>query len=140
MTIPFLSFNHSLKYVIILIILLSSGTVTDSLGQSGGCETAVTTKDMAFCLESKLRTTGEELSNLQTRIEKFLTPKQRDILSRAQTIWLQYRDANCASVEAYYHGGSMETIALIGCKVRMTEHRIQELKLIYEEILRLPNP
>lgn len=129
-----------MKHLIMLFVLSLSIMFTNHYAEGGECETANTTKDMVTCLESRLRTTTNELTKIQKQIEKFLTQEEIGIelvtLRKANTTWMSYRDANCANATSLFEGGSMEPLAFLGCKVRMTEQRIQELRLIYEEVLR----
>lgn len=126
------------RYLVIPIVLLLSIIIAKDSAKGDECGIAITTKDMFICLDLRLRATQQELNRLQTRVESLLTKEQRAMLAGAHTTWLAYRDANCACSESLFRGGSMEPLVLLGCKVRMTEQRIKEIGLIYEERLRLP--
>ena len=54
-----------------------------------------------------------------------LEPKRRPILLKAQRIWVQYRDANCAI--GFAHGGTVADYLGEQCMLNMTRDRTKEL-------------
>ena len=50
-------------------------------------------------------------------------------LTVAQSAWLQFRDANCVVIYSVNTPGSMASVAVPTCKMRMTAERIITMKL-----------
>jgi uncharacterized protein YecT (DUF1311 family) len=49
-------------------------------------------------------------------------------LREAQTLWLQYRDANCESEASIYEGGSIRPAVYSTCLASMTRERTRRLR------------
>jgi uncharacterized protein YecT (DUF1311 family) len=60
---------------------------------------------------------------------------QREITSLRQTerAWLSYRDLQCKAAGRLYEGGSMRPMIESACLTTLTEHRIADIKSIYED-------
>jgi len=53
-------------------------------------------------------------------------------LEEAERTWLSYRDIQCKAAAQQYEGGSMAPMIYSQCLTKLTEHRIADLKGIYE--------
>ena len=60
-------------------------------------------------------------------------PNMPEELRKAQHAWESFRDANCGYQNLIYYGGSMASLAVIGCRLDMTKARIKELKDLVEQ-------
>ncbi len=60
-------------------------------------------------------------------------PNMPEELRRAQHAWESFRDANCAYQNLIYYGGSMASLAVIGCRLDMTKARVKELKDLVDQ-------
>jgi len=54
-------------------------------------------------------------------------------LKDAERAWLSYRDIQCKAAGQQYEGGSMAPMIYSQCLTTITEHRIADLKSIYED-------
>lgn len=54
-------------------------------------------------------------------------------LKEAERTWLSYRDIQCKAAGQQYEGGSMAPMIYSQCLTTLTEHRIADLKSIYED-------
>ena len=54
-------------------------------------------------------------------------------LKQAERAWLSYRDLQCRAAGQQYEGGSMRSMIQSQCLTTLTEHRIADLKSIYED-------
>ena len=54
-------------------------------------------------------------------------------LKQAERAWLSYRDLQCKAAAQQYEGGSMAPMIYSQCLTTLTEHRIADLKSIYED-------
>jgi uncharacterized protein YecT (DUF1311 family) len=55
-----------------------------------------------------------------------------DNLKKAEREWLSYRDVQCKAAGQLYEGGSMSPMIYSKCLRALTEHRIVDLKTVYE--------
>ncbi len=53
-------------------------------------------------------------------------------LLQAERAWLNYRDVQCKAAGQQYEGGSMKPLIEARCLTTLTEHRIVDLKSVYE--------
>jgi uncharacterized protein YecT (DUF1311 family) len=53
-------------------------------------------------------------------------------LRQAERVWLNYRDLQCKAAGQQYQGGSIRPMIESDCLTTLTEHRIAELKTVYE--------
>ena len=54
-------------------------------------------------------------------------------LKEAERVWLSYRDIQCKGAGQRYEGGSMSPMIYAQCLTTLTEHRIADLKSVYED-------
>jgi uncharacterized protein YecT (DUF1311 family) len=54
-------------------------------------------------------------------------------LKEAERAWLSYRDIQCKAAGQRYEGGSMRPMIYAQCLTTLTEHRIADLKSVYED-------
>ena len=54
-------------------------------------------------------------------------------LTGAERAWLAYRDLQCKAAGQQYEGGSIRSMIESECLTTLTEHRIADLKSIYED-------
>lgn len=54
-------------------------------------------------------------------------------LEGAERAWLSYRDIQCKAAGQLYEGGSMAPMIYSQCLTILTEHRIADMKSIYED-------
>jgi uncharacterized protein YecT (DUF1311 family) len=87
------------------------------------------------CFITASQVTDKKLNQIYTQILKFLSAQGRledqQNLKHAQRIWLQYRDANCATEKGIYKDGSAAPMVYAACMQADTQQRIDDLKTIY---------
>jgi uncharacterized protein YecT (DUF1311 family) len=54
-------------------------------------------------------------------------------LKNSERVWLTYRDIQCRAAGQQYEGGSMRPMIQSQCLTTLTEHRIADLKSVYED-------
>jgi uncharacterized protein YecT (DUF1311 family) len=54
-------------------------------------------------------------------------------LKEAEGAWLSYRDIQCKAAGQRYEGGSLRPMIYAQCLTTLTDHRIADLKSIYED-------
>ena len=54
-------------------------------------------------------------------------------LKEAERAWLSYRDIQCKAAGQQYEGGSMAHMIYSQCLATLTQHRIADLKSVYED-------
>ena len=82
----------------------------------------------------------EYMTNDQSRAEKNNDQHQVQYekaavenLKQAERAWLSYRDIQCKAAGQQYEGGSMRPMIESQCLSALTEHRIADLKSVYED-------
>jgi uncharacterized protein YecT (DUF1311 family) len=58
---------------------------------------------------------------------------EKELLVKAQQIWISYRDAHCAFAESSYEGGTMQPMVYFGCMTETTKQRIKDLNALIAE-------
>ena len=56
--------------------------------------------------------------------------KLKETLRTSQRAWIAYRDATCQAEGAVYEGGTMEPLASVTCRARLTDERSAWLKTL----------
>jgi uncharacterized protein YecT (DUF1311 family) len=62
------------------------------------------------------------------------TDKDQQKLRQAQSLWLQYRDANCDSEASIYEGGSIRPAIYSHCLASVTQERTIRMKAFLAEV------
>ncbi len=90
------------------------------------CEDRKSTADIVECLATQTAVWERRLNTAYQKLMEELPVRRRDRLRSAQSLWLQFRDANCA-----YFAGRAGTIARVDagqCVLRLTSARAIELE------------
>jgi uncharacterized protein YecT (DUF1311 family) len=87
---------------------------------------------MAICLQDKLAKMEKQLAQLRENVQVAIEPQKKILYQQAQLAWESFRLANCNSARSLFEGGTMSPIVFLQCTTGMTEHRIQQIKQIYE--------
>jgi uncharacterized protein YecT (DUF1311 family) len=98
---------------------------------SAQCKDAVSTKDMQDCMDNDWKKSDAELNRVYQETLKKLKPEQAALLKKAQRAWLTYRDAQCEADYKVFAGGTAAPLALIQCRVTLTQERTKTLKDTY---------
>ena len=90
------------------------------------CEDRKSTADIVECLAIQTAVWERRLNAVYQKLMEELPTRRRDRLRSAQSLWLQFRDANCA-----YFASRAGTIARVDagqCVLRLTSARAIELE------------
>ena len=91
------------------------------------------TDDTQMCLNARAgaeyRAEDEKLNKAYGEIMKRLSdsPEVRKLLQTAQRAWIAFRDAECEFATNSSKGGSIYPMALLGCKLSLTQARTEQL-------------
>jgi uncharacterized protein YecT (DUF1311 family) len=97
---------------------------------TNNCNQQQTTIDIAVCLEGRTKIWDARLNEAYKALMAMLDSETDTVqiadLKKAQRLWIQYRNANCA----YYDDGpgTIREIEGAGCLLRMTQDRAIELQ------------
>jgi uncharacterized protein YecT (DUF1311 family) len=90
------------------------------------CEDRKSTTDIVECLAIQTAVWERRLNVVYQKLMEELPARRRDRLRSAQSLWLQFRDANCA-----YFASRAGTVARVDagqCVLRLTSARAIELE------------
>jgi uncharacterized protein YecT (DUF1311 family) len=119
--------EEMLRIAVAAAAVLLGAAVSASAGDQGdpGQDCGMSTPEMVDCLNAKTAQWDKKLNAAYKNALDAAQPKQREQLRKAQRLWVQYRDANCAY---YYMGeGSIARVEAADCMKRMTKARAEEL-------------
>lgn len=124
------------KTVIALLFLGASAQITALHAQhmnepDSPCAGVVITTDLTSCLSKAKEKANAQLDALYTNLRNRLDPPDKQRLTAAERLWIQYRDANCSAEQELYGEGTGRYPAYYGCLEAMTRARIKELKITY---------
>ncbi|GLS87231.1 hypothetical protein GCM10010873_22050 [Cypionkella aquatica] len=111
--------------------------------QDVDCGTAESQMELTYCAEQDWMAADAELNTAYAAarkqmqgIDDDLEASQRgaaEYLRDGQRAWVTFRDATCAAEGYAMHGGSAEPMVIYGCRARLTEQRVADLKAMAEE-------
>lgn len=90
-----------------------------------------TVQENAACTEQQAKAWNDSLNAEYRDALKRLEPERRALLLKAQRLWVQYRDANCAV--AFAHEGTISGFLGQSCLLQMTKDRAKELHSLSDE-------
>ena len=127
-----------MKTILVLILLTHSlGIAAISQEKQAGsspCESSTGTQAEAnACARHKYKQAdigmNKVYEQLMTELAGFGSDgKTQHKLRQAQSIWLQYRSANCESEASIYEGGSILPAVHYSCLASMTEERTRRMR------------
>jgi uncharacterized protein YecT (DUF1311 family) len=126
-------------------LALSSGAIAAS--PKANCADPQSNLEMKMCASENLTKADAELNQAFERALEAAKgqyesvrrdpgfesmPNMPDELRKVERAWMAFRDANCDYQNLVYYGGSMASLAVIGCRLDMTKARTKELKDLVE--------
>lgn len=93
------------------------------------CDSVMQQQPANVCNGKTASVSDARLHLLLQELDKALPPSQLQRLHEGQTHWAQYRDEQCALEHSVAEGGTLAPSLGARCAVRLTEARIEELKL-----------
>jgi uncharacterized protein YecT (DUF1311 family) len=114
---------HLAKLFILTIALLVSGAAI-----AGNCAKIQRDDLLQDCLAKELATFDKELNATYTKLRGVMEKDTKNMLTKAQRIWLTLRDADCEfEAESHKIGTGYHAIYL-NCQITKTQQRIKEFK------------
>jgi uncharacterized protein YecT (DUF1311 family) len=128
---------------------LTNPTKNEIEAAKTACDEAINTEEAEQCVKNEFEKADAELkqvyqrilTNLQSYAEKAVSQdkvladkykKDHENLQTAQKAWLAFREANCTAEKTIPVENQNANYIGFSCQGRMTEDRIEDLKLIYE--------
>ncbi len=143
-----------LNRTLVLLLFLSSISLVDQPtgpSQNPCEEQPASQRQMNDCAAFEYRRADTRLNNVYRKAMEYMTDDQARAekrgdqqqieyektsvgsLKQADRAWLTYRDLQCKAAGQQYEGGSMRPMIEWQCMTTLTEHRIADLKSIYED-------
>jgi uncharacterized protein YecT (DUF1311 family) len=95
------------------------------------CASVVATAELTKCLSEARDRADAELNSVSKEIRGRLKGSDAENLSKAQRLWIQYRDANCSAERDLYEGGTAKYAVYFACLESLTRGRTRELQVTY---------
>jgi len=99
------------------------------------CASANLTKaeaELSGAFERALQAATRQYESVRRDLGSEKMPNMPDELRKVERAWETFRDANCGYQNLVYYGGSMASLAVIGCRLDMTKARIKELNDLFD--------
>jgi uncharacterized protein YecT (DUF1311 family) len=135
-----------------ICLFLSAIPLAGQQGTTSPCdEQPPTQREMDDCAAFQYRQADARLNKVYAKATQYMTNDQEraekrsdqrqiqyektavESLKQAERAWLTYRDLQCRAAGQQYEGGSMRPMIESQCLTTLTEHRIADLKSIYED-------
>ena len=122
---------------LVLCLLASAGASAQKRRrQRVPCGDLGTQAEMNLCADREFRARDAALNRIYKQILAKLDPAEQDECREVGRAWLTYRDANCRFQAAVYEGGTIQPLVRAMCLTRLTESRIEDLKVQLDELSR----
>lgn len=95
---------------------------------SGTCDRVQANDELISCLDGEFRQVDKELNQVYAKLRGRLDAGGKELLKKAQTRWIGFRDADCEFNASADKGGLDYQPSYIGCQTAHTRQRISELK------------
>lgn len=95
------------------------------------CVNAVQTAELGRGLALARDKADATLDSVYRDLRNRLEGPDAQALIKAQSLWIQYRDANCSAERDLYQGGTASSAVYYACLESMTRARTQELQTTY---------
>ena len=122
---------HCFSYMAFLLIATSHAVGQHMNEKDSPCAKVVVTTDLVHCLSRARDSSDTKLNSWYQSIRQKLDTGGADRLTKAQRLWIKYRDANCSAERALYDGATGSFPAYLGCVEAMTRERAKELQITY---------
>lgn len=127
-----------LVVTLIVINLFNSVALPQKKGATKSpCEGNETQAGANACARYKYEKADAEMNRVYGQLMSQLAgenDKDQQKLRQAQSLWLQYRDANCESEASIYEGGSIRPAIYGHCLASVTEERTRRIKAFLAEV------
>jgi uncharacterized protein YecT (DUF1311 family) len=111
--------------VLLALLLASLAPPAYAAGEGEDCADKSTTADIVACIDQRVAEWERVLAGAVATASQTGTPEYASALEKAQSLWFQFRDANCLT---YRLGdGTIAAVEAAECRLRMTKERAAEL-------------
>ncbi len=129
-TVTGLNYFVAISLALILPSAAQVGSRPLTFPKANNCDMP-TDREVADCAEDQANAWDKSLNAEYKAALGRVTGDQRLLLVKAQRLWVQYRDANCA-VE-FAHGGTVSRYLGEQCVLNMTQDRAKELHSLHTD-------
>ena len=124
-----------MKRILISLLAVICSLSVDSLAQQKRgsevpCGETGTQAEANACSRRDFEKADAEMNKVYQKLMAELAAykgRDQEKLRRAQTLWVQYRDANCESESSIYLGGSIRPAVYNSCLASVTQERTRRL-------------
>jgi uncharacterized protein YecT (DUF1311 family) len=117
--------------IIAVSVLCASASGVTASAPGGSCDSARTTMELNRCsqeeYEARDRLLNQTYQEVLRQLNTDYQQPTREKLIKAQRLWVQFRDADCAAQESLYDGGTVHTVVYLQCLRDLTSQRIKDL-------------
>lgn len=92
------------------------------------CNNPQTQLDMNRCAEAEYAQADAQLNQVYQRVKAEAAGNGEAALVNAEKAWIDFRDRNCAFVQAPFEGGSIQPTVYYGCLTTTTLERVEVLQ------------
>lgn len=92
------------------------------------CPDGVTTADIAACMRDEAAAADRMLAALTDSIARTASPAVAARMAEASGHWERYRTAECDAAGLFHEGGSMQPVAVFGCRAALAEARASAIR------------
>lgn len=114
-----------------LLLICGSALGQHMNAKDAPCRGPSSTLAEAQCLTAAQAAADEGLNLTYRKILSKIDPKERVALTKAERLWIEFRDANCRAERVLYGGGSGAPIAFLACMEAETRQRTNDLLVMY---------
>jgi uncharacterized protein YecT (DUF1311 family) len=115
--------HHFAKLFALTIALLMSVPAI-----AGKCDNVQRDDLLQDCLASELATFDKELNAAYAKLRGGMEKDTKDMLTKAQKLWVSLRDADCDFEAESHKGGTGYQAVYLQCQINKTQQRIKEFK------------
>ncbi len=98
------------------------------------CSKATTQVEINKCSEQQYKSADKELNDLYKKVLTKLDARQKLALIQSQRKWVSFRDEYAKVYQSIFNEGSMLASAVVKCKTGSTRSRIEELRVLLDEV------
>jgi uncharacterized protein YecT (DUF1311 family) len=95
------------------------------------CRKPAVTVDAHYCFAAAAKSADAHLGEYLSRVRRSLGPSQIATLDKAQSLWAQFREANCSAERDLYKGGSGGPVTYEACLEAQARTRLTDLRIVY---------
>ena len=127
-----------MRFLVALFVTLATSLPAGALPLD--CEEAITTREMLQCADHDRRQAEVALEDTLRDLGDSLDEKARDLLTRSQSAWEAYRDAECDRIGDMARGGTIAPLLTVTCLESLATRRSIDLQAGAEQRMTSAGP